>query len=65
MKRASPMIKSGHRMMQNINSGSTGQHVRLQFDVDGCDRDQMELLQRLKGSTVLGAATFLGRVERE
>ena len=31
--------------MQNVSSaGNTGQHIRLQFDVEGCNRDQKELL---------------------
>jgi hypothetical protein len=51
--------------MQNVISGSTGQHIRLQFDVEGCNRDQKELFRRLKSSTVLGSAISLGRVERE
>jgi putative Mg2+ transporter-C (MgtC) family protein len=53
------------RMMQNVLSGNTGQHVRLQFDVLGCNRDQKELLRELKASTVLGSATSLGPVELE
>jgi hypothetical protein len=52
-------------MMQNVLSGNTGQHVRMQFDVDGCSREQKELLHQLKASTVLQSAFCLGRVERE
>jgi hypothetical protein len=37
----------------------------LQFDVEGCNRDQKELLRQLKDSKVLLSATPLGRVERE
>ncbi len=59
------ILESHHRLMQNINTGSTGQHIRLQFDVEGCNRDQRELLRRLKASTVLTGAAALGRVERE
>ena len=59
------ILETQHRLMQNVSSGSTGQHIRLQFDVDGCNREQRELLQRLKASTVLGSATALGLVERE
>jgi len=61
----SRILEVHHRMMQNINSTSTGQHVRLQFDVDGCNREQLDLLRMLKASTVLGSVTSLGRVERE
>src|SRR6266849_2762358 len=29
------ILERGHRMMQNVVSGNTGQHVRLQFEVAG------------------------------
>src|SRR5580765_6057528 len=47
------ILEPHHRLMQNVMSGNTGQHVRLQFDVEGCSRDQKELLRQLKASTVL------------
>jgi putative Mg2+ transporter-C (MgtC) family protein len=59
------ILERRHRMMQNVYTGNTGQHIRLQFDVDGCNRDQKDLLQELKASTVLGTAIYLGRVEHE
>ncbi len=59
------ILESHHRLMQNTLTGNTGQHVRLQFDVEGCNREQKELLQQLKASTVLRGVTSLGRVERE
>ncbi len=59
------ILESHHRLMQNVLTGSTGKHVRLQFDVEGCNRDQQQLLGQLKASTVLGSAVSLGRVERE
>jgi putative Mg2+ transporter-C (MgtC) family protein len=59
------ILEHKHRMMQNIVSGSTSQHVRLQFDVAGCNRDQKELLRELKTSSVLGSVTWLGPVELE
>ena len=59
------ILEHKHRMMQNVVSGSTGQHIRLQFDVAGCNRDQTELLRELKASTVLGSVTPLGPVELE
>ena len=52
-------------MMQNVVSGNTGRHVRVQFDVDGCSREQKELLHQLIASTVLQSAFCLGRVEHE
>jgi putative Mg2+ transporter-C (MgtC) family protein len=59
------ILESHHRMMKNMLTGSTGQHVRLQFDVEGCHRDQKQLLQQLKASTILGGVTSLGRVDHE
>jgi len=59
------ILESHHRMMQNSLSGNTGQHVRLQFDVEGCNHEQKQLLQQLKASTVLGSVTSLGRVDHE
>jgi len=59
------VLESHHRLMQNVASGNTGNHIRLQFDVEGCNSEQKELLGQLKASTVLQSATSLGRVERE
>jgi putative Mg2+ transporter-C (MgtC) family protein len=59
------VLERQHRMMQNVASGNTGQHVRLQFDVAGCNRDQKRLLGELKVSSVLGSVTSLGPVELE
>ena len=59
------ILESRRRLMQNVASGDTGQHIRLQFDVEGYNREQKELLQQLKASTVLESANSLGRVERE
>ena len=52
-------------MMQNTLTGNTSQHVRMQFDVEGCNREQKELLQQLKASKVLLGVTSLGRVDHE
>ena len=59
------ILEHRHRMMQNVLTGSTGQHVRLQFDVSGCNREQKELLRDLKASSLLGSVTSLGPVELE
>src|SRR5205807_2964726 len=59
------ILESHHRLMQNVNSATTPQHVRLQFDVEGCNRDQKELLRQLKASSIFATVTPLGRVERE
>lgn len=59
------ILERQHRMMQNVVTGNTGQHVRLQFDVPGCNRDQRRLLAELKASSVLGGVASLGPVELE
>lgn len=59
------ILERQHRMMQNVLSASTGQHVRVRFDVLGCNRDQKKFLSELKTSPVLGSATSLGPVELE
>jgi putative Mg2+ transporter-C (MgtC) family protein len=59
------ILEHRHRMMQNVLSGSTGQHMRLQFDLSGCHREQKEYLRDLKTSSVLGSVTSLGPVELE
>jgi putative Mg2+ transporter-C (MgtC) family protein len=59
------ILEHSHRMMQNVVSGTTGQHVRLQFDVSACNREQKELLRELKTSPVLGSVASLGPVELE
>jgi putative Mg2+ transporter-C (MgtC) family protein len=59
------ILEHEHRMMQNVVSGSTGDYVRLQFDINGCHREQQEFLRQLKTSAVLGNVTSLGPVELE
>jgi putative Mg2+ transporter-C (MgtC) family protein len=59
------ILEPAHRMMQNVVSGSTGTHVRLQFDVDGSNRDQDKFFQLLKASPIFGSVAMLGPVERE
>jgi putative Mg2+ transporter-C (MgtC) family protein len=59
------ILESHRTLMLNIATGNTGTHIRMQFDVEGCNRDQQEVLRQLKASTVLTGAFSLGRVERE
>ena len=59
------ILEGHHRLMQNTLTGNTGHHVRVQFDVEGCNREQKQLLQQLKASTVLASVTSLGRVDHE
>ena len=64
-KEVNRILERSHRMMQNVETGSTSQHVRFQFDVSGCRREQLQLLRDLKASSVLGEVTSLGPVEVE
>lgn len=59
------ILEQNHRLMENMATGTTPTHIRVQFDVEGCNREQKELLRQLRASTVLQGATFLGHVERE
>jgi putative Mg2+ transporter-C (MgtC) family protein len=59
------ILESHRQLMQNIGTGNTGEHIRLQFDVEGSSREQKEMLRQLQASTVLRSAVSLGRVERE
>jgi putative Mg2+ transporter-C (MgtC) family protein len=59
------ILERRHRMMQNVSSGATREHVRVQFDVNGCDREQAELLRDLRASGVLQSVTALGPVDLE
>ena len=59
------ILEPYHRLMQNVLTGETAQHVRLQFDVEGCSGEQEALFRQLEASTVFGSAISLGRVEHE
>ena len=59
------ILEFEHRVMLNVVSANTGEHLRLQFDVEGCNREQRTLLQTLKASPVFGSVTSLGPVDRE
>ncbi len=59
------ILESHHRMMQNMLSANTGEHIRMQFDVEGCNREQKQLFQQLKASTLLLGVTSLGQVDHE
>jgi putative Mg2+ transporter-C (MgtC) family protein len=59
------ILEPSRQMMQNVVSGNTDRHIRLQFDVSGCQREQKQLLRELQSSTVFGSVTPLGPVELE
>lgn len=59
------ILEPRQRMMQNALSGATSSHVRMQFDLSGCRREQNQMLRDLRASTVFGSVTSLGPVELE
>jgi hypothetical protein len=59
------ILEPHHRLMKNMSSANTTQHVRMQFDVDGCNREQKQLLQQLRDSKILSSAFCIGRVDPE
>jgi putative Mg2+ transporter-C (MgtC) family protein len=54
-----------HAMMDNVNVAATRKHVRVQFDLEGTNREQKQVLQVLRQSTVLESVTPLGPVQLE
>ena len=59
------ILENHHRLMKNMLTANTSEHVRVQFDVEGCNREQKQLLRELRASTVLRGVTSLGRVDHE
>ena len=54
-----------HAMMDNVHVAETRQHVRLQFDLEGTHREQMQVLNALKQSSLLQSVIPLGLVQPE
>ena len=54
-----------HAMMENVHVAETRQHVRLQFDLEGTRKEQQQVLQALKQSSVLESVIPLGPVQPE
>jgi putative Mg2+ transporter-C (MgtC) family protein len=54
-----------HAMMENAHVAETRQHVRLQFDLEGTRKEQHQVLQALKKSSLLESVTPLGPVQPE
>jgi putative Mg2+ transporter-C (MgtC) family protein len=59
------ILESVHSMMQNVQVAATRQHVRLQFELEGTRKAQIQVLQGLKQSPVFESATPLGAVHTE
>ncbi len=64
-KEVNRILECEHRMMLNVLAGDAGVHWRVQFDVEGTQREQKYLLQQLKHSKALGSVVQVGPVDRE
>lgn len=58
-------LESIHGMMDNVLVARTRQHVRLQFDLEGTNKEQKQVLQILRQSSLLQSITPLGPVQPE
>jgi len=54
-----------HAMMDNVLVAETRQHIRLQFDLAGTNKEQKQVQQALQQSSVLESVTLLGPVQPE
>jgi uncharacterized membrane protein YhiD involved in acid resistance len=54
-----------HSIPQNVQTATTKQHVRVQFDVEGTSKEQEKALHCLKQSPLLANVTALGAVSPE
>jgi hypothetical protein len=52
-------------MMDNVLVAETRHHVRLQFELEGTNKEQRQVLQALKQSSLLESVTPLGPVQLE
>lgn len=59
------ILEGVHAMMDNVLVAETRQHIRLQFDLEGTNQEQKQVLHALKQSTVLASVTPLGPVQPE
>lgn len=57
------VLECVHAITQNVQIAATREHIRYQFDVEGTRKEQQQVLEGLKQSTVLAAAVSLGPVE--
>jgi putative Mg2+ transporter-C (MgtC) family protein len=54
-----------HAMMENVQVAETRKHIRLQFDLEGTRKEQTQVLQALRQSSLLESVTSLGQVQPE
>jgi putative Mg2+ transporter-C (MgtC) family protein len=59
------VLEPVHSIMQNVHVAATRQHVRIQFDFEGTRREQDQVLQGLKQSSLFERVFALGAVQWE
>jgi putative Mg2+ transporter-C (MgtC) family protein len=59
------VLESIHAMMENVLVAETKKHIRLQFDLEGTRKEQAQVLQDLRQSSLLESVTSLGQVQPE
>lgn len=59
------VLEGVHAIAQSPEIAATPDHVRYQFDVEGTRKEQHQVFQDLKQSTVLASAVPLGPVQTE
>jgi putative Mg2+ transporter-C (MgtC) family protein len=59
------VLESVHGMADNLQVAPTPQHVRVQFELEASRKNQRQVMQLLKQSSVFESATWLGAVSTE
>ncbi|HLW87972.1 MAG TPA: MgtC/SapB family protein [Terriglobales bacterium] len=55
------ILECVHAITQNVQIAATRQHLRFQFDVEGTRKEQQQVFQRLKQSSVFQSVVAVGR----
>ncbi len=59
------ILERVHSMAQNVQIAATRQHIRMQFDVEATRKEQLQVLDGLRHSTIFSGVVPLGPVEAE
>jgi putative Mg2+ transporter-C (MgtC) family protein len=59
------VLEGIHAMMENVQVAQTRQHIRLQFDLEGTRKEQAQVFQALRQSSLLESVTSLAQVQPE
>src|SRR5579883_1687525 len=57
------ILERVHSMAQNVQIAATRQHIRMQFDVEATRKEQLQVLDGLRHSTIFSGVVPLGPVE--